>query len=285
MSGVIANVEPGAEAEREGVKSEPLVDAVLAELRQLGVPQEDVGSQADVATVRRYLAARHNNPQKAARLLAGTLKWRKEFKTDTLRIGEFDGRSLSSGRMYIAGNDPAGKSILVTRKRSDAFQAGEYDSYLRYLVFTLQTGERAMQGGQDKWVWLMDMKGYSRANSPPLGVSMATLRILADHFPERLHRCFFIDAPSIFSFLFNALWPFIDPVTRQKIVFIQTKDFAGQIEAVQAAGEDEAKREEALAAAGNKEDADAFVNYLRWYCAPYDEAAYRALLASVGWSE
>lgn len=29
---------------------------------------------------------------------------------------------------------------------------------------------------------------------------------------ERLHRCFFIDAPGIFSFLFNALWPFIDPV-------------------------------------------------------------------------
>ena len=34
--------------------------------------------------------------------------------TDTLTIGEFDGRTLSSGRMYIAGNDTSGKSILVS---------------------------------------------------------------------------------------------------------------------------------------------------------------------------
>ena len=39
----------------------------------------------------------------------------------------------------------------VTRKRSDAFQAGEFTSYLRYLVFTLETGVRAMKDGQDKW--------------------------------------------------------------------------------------------------------------------------------------
>ncbi|PNW81365.1 hypothetical protein CHLRE_07g352976v5 [Chlamydomonas reinhardtii] len=32
----------------------------------------------------------------------------------TLTIGEFDGRTLSSGRMYIAGNDTSGKSILVS---------------------------------------------------------------------------------------------------------------------------------------------------------------------------
>ncbi|KXZ55859.1 hypothetical protein GPECTOR_2g1410 [Gonium pectorale] len=261
------------------------VQAVLAELKQLGDLNQEQLDSCDTATVRRYLCARSGNVHKAARLLHGTLKWREEFGVDTLSIGEFDGRHLSSGRMYIAGTDPSGKSILVTRKRSDAFQAGEHPAYLRFLVFTLETGVRSMRDGQEKWVWLMDMRGYSRANSPPLSVSMATLRILADHFPERLHRCFFIDAPSIFSFLFNALWPFVDSVTRQKIVFIQTKDYAKQIEAVAAAGDDEARREEALQAAADAKDPDAFSNYLRWYCAPYDEAAYRVLLQGAGWKQ
>ncbi|KAG2451489.1 hypothetical protein HYH02_004087 [Chlamydomonas schloesseri] len=272
---VIANVS-GAAPE--------LVESVRKELRGLGDVTEDmIEQQCDDATVQRYLRARNGNVHKAAKLLHGTLLWRKDFKTDTLTIGEFDGRTLSSGRMYIAGNDASGKSILVTRKRSDAFQAGEYTSYLRYLVFTLETGVRAMKDGQDKWVWLMDMRGYSRANSPPLGVSMATLRILADHFPERLHRCFFIDAPGIFSFLFNALWPFIDPVTRQKIIFVNTKDYSKQIDAVTAAGSDEAAREAALQQAAKPAEPDAFDNYLRWYCAQYDEAQYRQLLAAVGW--
>ena len=38
-------------------------------------------------------------------------------------------------------------------------------------------------------------------------------------------RCFFIDAPSIFGLLWAALSPFIDPVTKKKIVFIKSADF------------------------------------------------------------
>lgn len=29
---------------------------------------------------------------------------------------------------------------------------------------------------QEKWVWILDMAGYSRANSPPLSVSLATVK-------------------------------------------------------------------------------------------------------------
>ncbi|PNH09922.1 Random slug protein 5 [Tetrabaena socialis] len=264
---------------------EEAVAAVLAELEKLGGElSEPQRAACDAPMVRRYLAARGGSVQKAARMLLATLKWREEFGFGTLSIAEFSGTaSLQSGRMYVAGNDPSGKSVLVTRKRADAFQPSESASYLRYLAFTLETCARAMQGGQEKWVWLMDMRGYSRANSPPLGVSMATLRILADHFPERLHRCFFIDAPSIFSFLFNALWPFVDPVTRGKIVFINSKEHSKHVDAVAAAGSDSTQREEALRLAADPADPDAFCNYIRWYCAPYDEAAFRTLLQRVGW--
>ena len=45
------------------------------------------------------------------------------------------------------------------------------------------------------------MAGMTRANSPPISVSLATLRIFADHYPECLHRCYFVDAPAIFGLL------------------------------------------------------------------------------------
>jgi hypothetical protein len=45
--------------------------------------------------------------------------------------------------------------------------------------------------------------GYSRANSPPLSVSLATLRIFANQYPERLERVYFVDAPAVFSLLFG----------------------------------------------------------------------------------
>ena len=45
------------------------------------------------------------------------------------------------------------------------------------------------------------MAGMTRANSPPLNVSLATLRIMANHFTERLCKCFFVDAPAVFGYL------------------------------------------------------------------------------------
>ncbi len=52
----------------------------------------------------------------------------------------------------------------------------------RGLTLTLETCVRTMaHTGQHQWVWILDMKGYTRANSPPLSVSLATLRVLADH--------------------------------------------------------------------------------------------------------
>ncbi|GLI58713.1 hypothetical protein VaNZ11_000466 [Volvox africanus] len=234
------------------------LQAVLEEVKRLGgLTTEQLGS-CDTAMVMRYLRARNGHVRKAASMLHATLMWRAEFGVGTLTVAEFGENELSSGRMYVAGNDPAGHSILVTRKRTDAFKEGESSAYLRFLVFTLETAVRAMKNGQEKWVWLMDMRGYSRANSPPLSVSMAVLRILADHFPERLHRCFFIDAPGIFNFLFNAVWPFIDHVTRQKIVFVHSKDYAKQVEAVAAAGADEALQEEKFRTVARPEDPEAF---------------------------
>ena len=55
----------------------------------------------------------------------------------------------------------------------------------------------------------------------PMKTSRATLSILQNHYPERLHRFLLLNVPTIFSVFWNAIRPFIDPVTRKKIVFVK----------------------------------------------------------------
>ena len=71
-----------------------------------------------------------------------------------------------------------------------------------------------------KVVTVMDFKGWSLRNAAPMKTSRATLSILQNHYPERLHRFLLLNVPTIFSVFWNAIRPFIDPVTRAKVVFV-----------------------------------------------------------------
>jgi CRAL/TRIO domain len=53
------------------------------------------------------------------------------------------------------------------------------------------------------------------------GVAKAFLELASKHYPERLGMFVIIGAPVIFKGLYNALQPFLDPVTKQKILLIQ----------------------------------------------------------------
>jgi len=222
------------------------------------------------ATEERYLRARKGDVRQAARMLAETLRWRREVRPGEIDGREFDGWRRTEG-LYVGGLDGSGRPVLVTRKKADGLRPGEEPRYLRHLAWTLENCARLMRPGQERWVWLMDLNGYSRANSPPLRVSLATLRTLADHYPERLERVYLVDAPGVFSVLWNVLWPFIDPVTRAKIKFVRSADY------VAAVGAGDAAAVRALDA-----KTGGFSEHFDEWRRPYDEAAYRALLATAG---
>jgi hypothetical protein len=59
---------------------------------------------------------------------------------------------------------------------------------------------------------------YSYAKFPSMSVSKATLNILQDHYPERLGHMLIANPPMLFSTFWSCISPFIDPVTRAKVV-------------------------------------------------------------------
>jgi len=75
-----------------------------------------------------------------------------------------------------------------------------------------------------KMAWLLDYVGYNRSNQPPWKVSLSTLSIVQNHYPERLGRAVNFKPPFLFEIFWKAIRPFVDPVTREKLVFLSSKD-------------------------------------------------------------
>lgn len=75
-----------------------------------------------------------------------------------------------------------------------------------------------------KMTWLLDHVGYNRKNQPPWKVSLLTLQIVQNHYPERLGRAVNFQPPFLFELFWKAIRPFVDPVTRDKVVFVHQGD-------------------------------------------------------------
>merc|ERR1711959_100353 len=62
----------------------------------------------------------------------------------------------------------------------------------------------------------------TRASSPPLSLTMETLKIMQNHYPERLAKCILVDSPFVFRVLWKVVYPLIDEVTRKKISLVRS---------------------------------------------------------------
>ena len=60
-------------------------------------------------------------------------------------------------------------------------------------------------------------------------MSLSTLTIVQSHYPERLGRAVNFKPPLLFEIFWKAIRPFVDPVTREKLVFLSGKDAEGSM--------------------------------------------------------
>ncbi|KIZ00857.1 Uncharacterized protein MNEG_7107 [Monoraphidium neglectum] len=177
----------------------------------------------DAACLQRYLRARGKDVGKASAMLKHTLEWRREFGVDKLRLSDYDS-FLAEGWIYLLGNDDAGHSVMMLRKRASRLEDDRQENFLGFLVLTLESSIRMMKHGQETWTWLLDMSNYDSRNSPRFDFTVRVLQLVANHYPERLNKVFIVDAPTLFWVLFKALCPFLDPVTKAKVEFVQAND-------------------------------------------------------------
>lgn len=218
----------------------------------------------NIAAASRYLRAYGDERRAARSLAStylyrsqlGIAKMGTGSETANIIRREMQKRSLFIGAVSDGSVPPS--PVLILRKKRESFDMADFDDYRRVLFFTLECTARLADsvisceltpaaatmsnsgcttvteianvayddkdGQLGQWVIVMDMNGYKRGNSPPMSVTLETMRIFQRHFPERAKRIVILDAPAAFYLLWRIVNPLIDAVTRKKFVFLSRAD-------------------------------------------------------------
>jgi len=132
---------------------------------------------------------------------------------------------MSAGRLAVCGHDFSGHSIHVVFPRNKI--TDDPDALLRGHIYAIErclaATENKTNGKLDKSIVAYDFSGMSHSHI----ISLKTFRkigaALQDFYPERLHCTYMIDVPYFIRGFWNIFSPFLDPVTRKKVVFVNGK--------------------------------------------------------------
>ncbi|KAL5712644.1 hypothetical protein ACHQM5_014792 [Ranunculus cassubicifolius] len=202
------------------------VEEVLQHLRKqspLTVKQEKFCS---TACVERFLKAKGDNVKKATKQLRACLSWRESIGTEHLIADEFT-TEISEGVAYVAGQDEESRPVMIFRIKQDYQKFHSQKLYIRLLVFTLEVAIASMPKTVEQFVLLFDASLF-RSASAFMNLLLASLKIAADYYPGRLHKAFIIDPPSMFSYMWKGMRPFVElaPIT----MVVSSLDFEESLE-------------------------------------------------------
>ncbi|KAF7983339.1 hypothetical protein HWV62_22299 [Athelia sp. TMB] len=173
-----------------------------------GVPiHPDVKDARTSVILMKFLRARNLNPTSAGEMLTATIRWRAIFKVDEAVKEEFPEKVFGS-LAHISGVDREGRPVVYNLYGANKdLQAvfGDVQRFLRWRVKLMEECVTRLDFSTvDQMVQVHDYAGVSMrdrdANSKN-AASEAT-SIFQNHYPEFLSRKFFINVPSLLSWIF-----------------------------------------------------------------------------------
>ncbi|NP_001148849.1 CRAL-TRIO domain-containing protein YKL091C [Zea mays] len=211
----MANAGGGAAGEGEWLK--------VAQLRAL-VQEDHRAKEVDNLTLRRFLRARGHNVDKAAAMLLKFLRWRAEAAPGggTVREEQVRGE-LEQDKIYMGGVDRTGRPIIVGLLAKHYSANRDMAEFKSFVVYFFDKICARIPRGQEKFLAIMDLKGWGYANCD-VRAYIAAIEIMQNYYPERLGKALMINVPYIFLKVWKTMiYPFIDANTRDKFVFVDDK--------------------------------------------------------------
>ncbi|KAH8495783.1 hypothetical protein H0E87_018824 [Populus deltoides] len=193
-------------------------EAVLELLRKhapLTVKQEKFCNNA---CVERFLRAKGDNVKKAAKHLRACLSWRESIGTENLIADEFSAE-LAEGVAYVAGHDEESRPVMAAMLINET--PGRRTG--RDLIYS-----QTMSGLPLNCHLHGCTIGFFRSASAFMNLLLGTLKIVAEYYPGRLYKAFVIDPPSLFSYLWKGVRPFVELSTATMVV--SSLDFEESLE-------------------------------------------------------
>ncbi|GMH08429.1 hypothetical protein Nepgr_010269 [Nepenthes gracilis] len=205
------------------------VEAVLDLLRKQAPLNHKQEKFCNAACIERFLKAKGESVKKAGKQLRSCLTWRDAIGTEKLIADEFSAE-LAEGVAYVAGHDDEYRPVMVFRTKQDHQKFHSQKLLTRLLVFTLEVAIQTMPKNVEQFVLLFDAS-FFRSASAFLNLLLAILKIMADYYPGRLYKAFVIDPPSLFTYLWKGVRPFVElssvTMTVSSMDFDDSFDFHG----------------------------------------------------------
>ncbi|XP_076894926.1 uncharacterized protein LOC143547367 [Bidens hawaiensis] len=174
------------------------------------------------ACLRRYLEARNWNVEKAKKMLEETLAWRSTYKPEEIRWHEVAVEG-ETGKLFRANfRDRFGRTVLILKPGLQ--NTTSMENQIKHLVYLMENAMLNLPEGQEEMAWLIDFTGWSFSTTVPIRTAKDTIKVLQDHYPQRLAVAFLYTPPRIFEAFWKIVKFFIDPKTSQKVKFVYPKN-------------------------------------------------------------
>lgn len=213
-----------------------LETAAKTSYRYFTTQESTIRESMAVDMARRYLVAEKGDETLALNKMIATIKYREEMNVDALRRCCYDDgdekmkaimeRELATPYTFIRGYDKQNRVCFQATidQKDPPFHPRDF------IMLHIYMAERAnacvekknwnSDQTNDKWCVIIDYNGFTLSKAPPLSISKAIINLLQHHYPERMAVCYAVDAPLAFRVFWKLIQPFIDPVTKSKIVFV-----------------------------------------------------------------
>ncbi|MEW5312227.1 MAG: hypothetical protein WDW38_003874 [Sanguina aurantia] len=184
------------------------------------------GNGLDYRTLYRWFVARKWNVANTMKALSAHAVYREREFPGGQVPQELVQTDLDQHKVFVNGYDNQGNPFCVVLGRRHIPHSHELTR--RCMEYCL---DAAVRLGNLNPAWngrtsaVFDLAGFSYVNCDFPGL-LAVFDLLQNHYPERLDKLFLYRAPALFNAIWSLVRPFIDPVTREKVVFVTEKHAA-----------------------------------------------------------
>ncbi|XP_073134587.1 patellin-4 [Henckelia pumila] len=228
------NGDEGAEEKPNECAKTPESDAnneVNKDISIWGVPLlPSKGDDRTDVILLKFLRARDFKVSDAFQMLEKTLRWRKEFKIDSILDEEF-GSDLTSAA-YLSGNDRQGHpicyNIFGVLDNEEIYQKTlateeKREQFLRWRVQLMEKGIQKLNfkpGGVSSFVQINDLKNSPGPSKKEVrSVVSKAVALLQDNYPEFVAKNIFVNVPFWYYALHSVISPFLTQRSKSKLVF------------------------------------------------------------------
>lgn len=191
------------------------------------------GEEMNDACLLRWLAARDRDVDEAEHSLREHARWRYSYIPNG-RISEDEiPNELAVNKVFLQGCDKQGRPVMIVVAARHDMGTRRLEETNRLIVYALDNAAAMATDVKNnplgKFLCLFDLSGL-RMNNLDVKALRDIFELLQGHFPERLSQLWFLNAPFIFWGLWRLVAPFIEPATRDKIVFLSGAERAARLQ-------------------------------------------------------